>query len=124
MKKLFLIPTLNRKQHTTKELLTSKKGKNGTPYQMRDAFGKGTEGTYSKPYQILQKNVNKNHWTNQIQDSHSFLLQSDKAPPGEGTLRLMAYDLDAGHYHPKHTPKRGRSSQPKKKKPEIRLLLI
>ena len=91
---------------------------------MRDVFVKGTEGTYSKPYQILYKNVNKNHWTNQIKDSHSFLLQSDKATPREGTLRLMAYDLDAGHYHPKHKPKRGRTLQPKKKKPEIRLLLI
>ena len=72
---------------------------------MRDAFGKGTEGTYSKPYQILQKNINKNHWTGEVRDSHSFLLQSDKAPPGEGTLRLMAYDLDAGHNHKKHRPK-------------------
>ena len=107
-----------------KGIITIKKGKNGTPYQMKDSFGKGTEGTYSKPYQILRKNVNKNHWTNKIQDSHSFLLQSDKAPPGEGTLRLMAYDLDAGHNHPKHQPRRGRSTQPKKTKSKIRFLLV
>ena len=79
---------------------------------------------YSKPYQILRENVNKNHWTNKIQDSHSFLLQSDKAPPGEGTLRLMAYDLDAGHNHPKHQPRRGRLTQPKKTKSKMRLLLV
>ena len=91
---------------------------------MKDSFGKGTEGTYSKPYQILRKNVNKNHWTKQIQDAHSFLLQSDKAPPGEGTLRLMASDLDAGHNHPKHHPRRGRAKQLKTKNPEIRFLLV
>ena len=96
-----------------KGIITIKKGKNGTPYQMRDSFGKGTEGTYSKPYQILGKQVNKNHWTGQIQDAHSFLLQSDKAPPREGMLRLMAYvyDLDAGPKHPKYHPPRGRPKQ-------------
>ena len=49
-----------------KGIINIKKGRTGTPYQMRDAFGKGTEGTYSKPYQILQKNVNKNHWTGEF----------------------------------------------------------
>ena len=88
---------------------------------MRDAFGKGTEGTYSKPYQILGKQINKNHWTGAVQDSHSFLLQSDKAPPGEGTLRLMAYDLDAGPKHPKYHPPRRRVKPPK---PKIRILMI
>ena len=74
---------------------------------MRDSFGTGTEGKYSKPYQILKKNINTNHWTGEIQDTDVFLLQSDKA----GTLRLMAYDLDAGPDHPKyHSPNR-RSGQ-------------
>ena len=57
-----------------KGIITIKNRKNGTPYQMRDSFRKGTEGTYSKPYQILKKNVNKNHWTGEVQDAHSFLL--------------------------------------------------
>ena len=30
-----------------KGIITIKNRKNGTPYQMRDAFGKGTEGTFS-----------------------------------------------------------------------------
>ena len=121
---IFLNSNPKPKASYYKGIINIKKGRNGTPYQMRDAFGKGTEGTYSKPYQILQKNVNKNHWTGEVRDAHSFLLQSDKAPPGEGTLRLMAYDLDAGHNHKKHKPKRGRASPLKKKKSEIRLLLI
>ena len=107
-----------------KGIITIKKGKNGTPYQMRDSFGKGTEGTYSKPYQILGKQVNKNHWTGEVQDAHSFLLQSDKAPPGEGTLRLMAYDLDAGPKHRKYNPPRRKPKQLKKPKPKIRILMI
>ena len=88
-----------------KVIINIKKGKGKAPYEMRDPFGKSTQGTYSKPYQILKKNVNKNFYTGSVQDAHSFLIQADNKPAGEGTLRLMPYDLDAGPNHPKYLPK-------------------
>ena len=108
-----------------KGIINMKKGRGKAPYEMRDPFGKSTQGTYSKPYQILKKNVNKNPYTGGVQDAHSFLIQADNKPAGEGTLRLMPYDLDAGPNHPKHIPKIRLRGRPKQiKKPKIRLLLV
>ena len=90
---------------------------------MKDPFRKSTQGTYSKPYKI-QRNVNKNHWTGATQNSHSFLLQADNKPPGEGTMKLMAYDLDGGPKHPKYIPPRGKRKAKKKTPPKIRFLMI
>ena len=42
-----------------KGILHIKKGRGRTPYETKDPFGKSTQGTYSKPYQILKKNTNK-----------------------------------------------------------------
>ena len=87
----------------------------------KDPFGKSTQETYSKPYQILKKKINKNPYTGKVQDAHSFLPQADNKPAGEGTLRLMPYDLDAGTNHIKHKPK----LKPKgNKNPKRRLLLV
>ena len=61
-----------------KGVITSKRGKKGTLYEMRDQFGKGMDGALSKPFQILKKNTNKNHWTGEVQDAQVFLLQSDR----------------------------------------------
>ena len=107
-----------------KGIINIKKGKGKPPYEMKDPFGKSTQGTYSKPYQILQRNVNKNHWTGATQNSHSFLLQADNKPPGEGTMKLMAYDLDGGPNHPKYIPPRGKRKAKKKTPPKIRFLMI
>ena len=98
MKKPFLNSQPQPKPRITTESSLSTKGKKECAYQMRDHFGKGMEGSYSKPYQILKKNVNKNHWAGAVQDAHYFLLQSDTAPSGEGAFRLMACDLDAGPF--------------------------
>ena len=91
---------------------------------MKNPFGKSTQGTYSKPYQILKKNTNKNPYTGKLQDAHSFLIQADNQPEGEGTLRLMPYDLDAGPKHIKHKPKRGRQQKNKNTENKIRILTV
>ena len=57
-----------------KGIINIKKGRGRAPYETKDSFGKSTQGTYSKPYQILKKNTNKNPYTGKVQDAHSFLL--------------------------------------------------
>ena len=73
---------------------------------MKDPFGKSAQGTYSKPYQIINKTFNKNHWNDNIVHSHSFLLQADNNLPEKGILRLMAYALNAGPNYLKYIPPR------------------
>jgi len=107
-----------------KGILHIKKGRGRTPYETKDPFGKSTQGTYSKPYQILKKNTNKNPYTGKLQDAHSFLIQSDTQPDGEGTLRLMPYDLDAGPKHIKHKPKRYRPPRNKNTEEKIRIVTV
>ena len=72
----------------------------------------------------MKKNTNKNPYTVKIQDAYSFLIQADNQPEGEGTLRLMPYDLDAGPKHIKHKPKRYRPPRNKNTEEKIRILTV
>ena len=58
------------------------------------------------------------------QDALLFLLQSDKAPPVEGTLSVITYNLDAGPNQPKYNLPRRKVKEPKAPKPKIRLLIL
>ena len=85
---------------------------------MNDPFGKSTQGIYAKPYQILNKTFNKNHWNDKIVDSHSFLLAMCQEKGHLGSW------LMTGPNHPKRIPPRSQKKAKKKTTPKIRFLLV
>ena len=70
-KEAFLNSQPHPKVSYYKGIITIIKGKNGTPTTCKISSVKEQMGSYSNPYQILNKNINKNHWTGEVRDAHT-----------------------------------------------------